>query len=333
MARYLSNINLSNNQLQNAALHPTATAPSSPVEGQVYFNTSSDKLFVYDGASWVDVSGDITSITAGAGLTGTGTSGDITLALTTTGVTAASYGSSTEIPTFTVDAYGRLTAAGTASITTTLTVAADSGSGDGVSLATDTFTISGTANEIETSISGDTVTIGLPNDVTIGNNLTVTGNLTVSGTTTTINTETINLADNIIVLNSNYAGSTPSENAGIEVERGTADNNVSVLWNEGTDRWTFTNDGTTYYNILTPSDIGTTITDREYVASIGDGVTLSYDVTHNLNTRDVVVQLFDNSTYDTVFADVVRTTVNYVTISFASAPSLNDIRVLITKVG
>lgn len=372
MARYLSNINLTNNQLQNAALHPTATAPANPVEGQVYFNTSSDKLFIYDGANWIDISGDITSITAGSGLTGTGTTGDITLdigqgngitvgadaisinaeatqfnfasgvltistgaigsdELAVTGVTAGSYGSSTEIPTFTVDQDGRLTAAGTASISTTLTVAADSGSGDGVSLATDTLTIAGTANEIETSISGDTVTIGLPNDVTIGNNLIVSGNLTVSGTTTTVNTETITLADNIITLNSNATGSA-TEDAGIEVERGD-DNNVAIIWDETNNRWTFTNDGVTYQNILLASEVASTITGREYSASIGDGATTSYTVTHNLNTRDVIVQLFDNSTYDTVFADVERTTVNTLTVSFASAPSLNDIRVLVTKIG
>jgi len=65
--------------------------------------------------------------------------------------------------------------------------------------------------------------------------LTVSGNLTVSGTTTTINTETINLADNLIVLNSNATGAA-SENGGIEVERGD-DTNVQVLWNETTDRW------------------------------------------------------------------------------------------------
>lgn len=331
MARYLSNINLSNNQLQNAALHPTATAPANPVEGQVYFNTGSNKLFIYDGTSWIDISGDITSITAGAGLTGTGITGDITLALTTTGVTAASYGSSTEIPTFTVDAYGRLTAAGTATISTTLTVAADTGSGDGVALATDTLTIAGTANEIETSISGDTVTIGLPSNVTISNDLIVSGNLTVSGTTTTVNTETINLADNIITLNSNATGSA-TEDAGIEVERGD-DTNVSIIWNETSNTWTFTNDGTTYYNIPTSTDLETSITDREYAVSIGDGAATSYTVTHNLNTRDVIVQLFDNSTYDTVFADVERTTLNTLTVAFASAPSLNDIRVLVTKIG
>jgi hypothetical protein len=80
-------------------------------------------------------------------------------------------------------------------------------------------------------------------------NLTLTGNLTVSGTTTTLNTETLTIDDNIIILNNNEAG-TPSVNAGIEVERGTS-TNVVLRWNETTDCWEFTNDGTNYQRIIT----------------------------------------------------------------------------------
>ena len=99
-----------------------------------------------------------------------------------------------------------------------------------------TITFSGTANEIEVSESSGTITVGLPDNVTIGNNLVVTGNLTVSGSTTTVNTETINLADNTIVLNSNATGSA-TENGGIEIERGD-DTNKTLLWNETSDKWT-----------------------------------------------------------------------------------------------
>ena len=75
-------------------------------------------------------------------------------------------------------------------------------SGTGAVTDAQTLTIAGTANEIETSASGQTLTIGLPNNVTVGNNLTVTGNLTVSGTTTTVSSNTVNIGDSILTLNS-----------------------------------------------------------------------------------------------------------------------------------
>jgi hypothetical protein len=85
--------------------------------------------------------------------------------------------------------------------------------------------------------------VAVTENLNVGGNFNVTGNtviggnLTVSGTTTTINTETIELADNIIVLNSNETAE-PTQNAGIEIERGT-DTNVSLLWDESVDKWTF----------------------------------------------------------------------------------------------
>jgi hypothetical protein len=348
--KYLTHIDLNKNQLQNAVIHPLGTAPSGPVEGQIYYNSTggNKKVYIYDGSAWTNISGDISAVVAGNALTGGGTDGSVTLnvavddstiaiasdalkvkdggigstQLAATSVTAGSYGSSSAIPTFTVDADGRLTAASTAAVSTTLDIAADSGTDNGVVLGTDTLTIAGTANEIVTSVSGDTITVALPDNVTIGGNLIVTGNLTVSGTVTTVNTETILLADNIITLNSNATG-TPSENAGIEIERGSS-TNVVLRWNETNDNWELTNDGSTYYDIATTAD--------SFKGSIGDGSATSYTVTHNLGTRDVLVELYDASSYETVIADVTRTSTSVVTVAFTVAPTSNDIRVLIRKI-
>jgi hypothetical protein len=146
-------------------------------------------------------------------------------------------------------------------ITGGATVVADSNNdtvtftaGTGVSLvaatSTDTITVTntgvtqltGTANEITVSASTGSITLGLPTNPTVAGNLTVTGDLTVNGTTTTLNTETLSIEDNIILLNGNVT-STPSTNAGIEVERGTSAN-ASLYWDETADKW-YVNDSTT----------------------------------------------------------------------------------------
>ena len=69
------------------------------------------------------------------------------------------------------------------------------------------------------------------------------------------------------------------------------------------------------------------------VASFGDGTATVFTITHSLNSRDVVVQVYDNATYDTVYMDVVRTTVNAITLTVAGpVPTLNQYRVLIQVV-
>ena len=87
------------------------------------------------------------------------------------------------------------------------------------------------------------------------NDVTVSGNLTVSGTTTSVNTETLTVDDNIVVLNNNVTGA-PTENAGLEIERGSS-TNVLLRWNETTDVWEITTDGTNYGTIATTGDITT----------------------------------------------------------------------------
>jgi hypothetical protein len=124
-------------------------------------------------------------------------------------------------------------------------------------------------NNYQQMITGDEVTIS--NDLIVSNDLVVNGNLTINGTTTTVNAEQVLIEDNILILNSNVSA-TPNTNAGIEIERGNQ-TNVQLLWNESTDKWQFTNDGVTYYDIS---------------SIIADSVTLGYhtvgDYIKNLTT-------------------------------------------------
>lgn len=70
----------------------------------------------------------------------------------------------------------------------------------------------------------------------LSGNLNVTGNLTVSGTRTYVNTTTLDIGDNIFTLNADLGAVAPSENAGIEIMRGTSAN-VQFIWDETNDRW------------------------------------------------------------------------------------------------
>ena len=99
----------------------------------------------------------------------------------------------------------------------------------------DSATITNLAN---TNLTGSQATLDSANIGTlrVTGNTVLDGNLTITGTETTVNTEIINLADNTIVLNSNATG-TPSEDAGIEIERGSSANK-SFLWDEGSEYWT-----------------------------------------------------------------------------------------------
>ena len=135
-----------------------------------------------------------------------------------------------------------------------------------------TVTVNGTANEVTVAENSGTYTIGLPDsasitselkvgggygstgttmryngDILTNGNLTVDGDLTVSGTTTTINTATLNISDNIIVLNNDVTG-TPTENAGLEVERGNVVN-AGFRWNEANDYWEATDSTGTFYQL------------------------------------------------------------------------------------
>ncbi len=124
-----------------------------------------------------------------------------------------------------------------ASVSEELTVSKLSSLDGGIDVNGAKFTVS-TAGAVHTD-----------SNLNVDGNATIGGDLTVTGTVISTATERIDLEDSVILLNSNATG-TPAgtQDAGLEVERGDS-TNVNLTWDESADRWTFSNDGTTFYNI------------------------------------------------------------------------------------
>lgn len=471
---YLNSIDLNKNELQNGVIHVLATAPTNPVAGQIYYNSTDTKLYFFDGTNWIDASGDIKSVT-------TNTSNQLTI--------TDPNGPNPRIDVVT----GAVTQSGTA-LATGADIYTYVTNAISTAISNISFTVSGTTNEVEVTNGasvgdGDTVTIGLPDSVSITQdlniaggtisldgvtgivdlgagtitldggtgNVTVGGDLTVNGTTTTVNSNTVTLDDPILTLGGDTAptvddnkdrgvefryhdgtsakigyfgyddstgkftfipdatntsevftgtkgsldvqnidlagsitsvdGSAPTAGqlligngtngdmelanltAGeaitvtdgdgsiqIAVEDSSATNKGAVIV-EGGDSITVTYAsgtatvnadsatttakgvveiateaealaGTSTTTVVTPAGLAA----RSWAGSIGDGASTSIQITHSLNTYDVIIQLYDTSTYETVYADVTRDSTTTATIAFATAPASSGIRVLVTKV-
>jgi hypothetical protein len=156
---------------------------------------------------------------------------------------------------------------GLTGIAATLDVSASSGQGISIDLKTQDLTIAGTANQITTSGSGQTITIGLPADVIIDNSLIVQGDLTVNGTTTTINTQNLAVEDQFILIASGSTG----VDAGLVVDNGGGTGPV-LSWDSSETRWGLTGSFSATQTTVAPDAyLSAVITaDNPYYAKVGN---------------------------------------------------------------
>ena len=225
------------------------------------------------GTDNIELGSESLTIAGGTGLSSVVTSGTATINLDDTAVTAGSYGSTTAIPVITVDAQGRLTSASTASITTTLSTAGNSGTGS-VALASQSLTVSGGTN-LTAAASGQTITVDLDGDVlgltsltvdnlkldgntlsstdgsntlyidpapedSDGGNLIIRGNLQVQGTQTIINSTTMSVNDLNIVLADSATGGAAADGAGITVGGAQfVGTKPAIIWDNSNTAWDF----------------------------------------------------------------------------------------------
>lgn len=260
--------------------------------------------------------GSFTTLAASGGITGNLT-GNVTGALTGNASTATTLATARTIA-LSGDVVGSVSFDGSANATITTAIQANS-----VALGTDTTGdyvagVGGTTNQITVTSSGgegSTPTLSLPSAVILPGSLQTTsdvivgGNLTVNGTTTTVNSNTVNIGDNTIVLNADETG-TPSQDAGIEIERGTSAN-VSWLWDETNDRWSagtqsiysgggFTGNltGDVTGNVSGNAGTATKLATARTLSLSGDATgSVSFDGSAN---ADIVVAVADNSHAHTI---------------------------------
>ncbi len=433
---YLNSIDLNRNELQDAQLirsqvenQPNdAAVGGTPVEGQLYFNTTDDVLKVYANGSWVEVGGGVISLTAGTYLTNSGTAEnptinhDATSRTDTSSTATPGYGATFNVvDSVTSNATGHVTAINVKTVTLP---ASDNTTYDLESLQVGSDVAVNLVGTNPNSL--DTVTLVAGTDITLtddgSNNITIdaanpdqtvtlTGEVTGSGTTSITTT----VADNVLDIDNFTAATIVIESEGIAgndndttlptsaAVKAYVDDSIvgGLVYQGGYDAatntpdldtspsasikkgWTYTvtadglffteqvrvgdviiaetdaptalADWTTVQNNIDLADASTvgignvaggtgisvsysagtatvmntdTNSDNTYAVAISDTAT----ITHNLASKDVIIQLYDVATGETVYADVVRAGNNTATITFASTPA-NNIKVLVQKIG
>jgi hypothetical protein len=354
---FVAPVDLLKNELQNARVQNLASAPSSPVEGQIYHNTTDHSFYFYDGSAWNRV--NTAYLLARATHTGTQTASTIS-------------DFDTQVRTSRLDQM----AAPTADVSLN-------------SHKITNLTDPTSAQDAATKAYADSLASGLSFKSPV--RAVSTSNITLSGAQT-IDGVSIIAGDRVLV-----AGQTTGANNGIYVAAAGAwarstDADTSAEVKAGTAL--FVDEGTTYGDtqwVLTTNDAitlgttsltftqfggGTTYTADEtslhltgtqfsikstyvlpvaqggtnattaaaartslsaatvFAATIGDGSATSFNVDHSFNTRDVIVQVYQAATpWAQVFADVTLSTVNRAVVAFATAPATNAYRVVVQGLG
>jgi hypothetical protein len=243
--KFLANLNLSQNELQNARVQNLTTtqinAISAPVEGQIAYDTTLDVLKYYNGTSWSTLStgaGTVTSVTGTGAIASTGgTTPAISIADATTSVKGAvqlsdSTSTTSSIlaatPTAVKSAYDL--AAGKASTANKLSDFAATTSAELASVISDE---TGTG----ALVFANTPTLVTPNiGAATGTSLTLSGDLTVNGTTTTVNSTTVTVDDKNLELGSVASPTDAGADGGGITLKGATDK--TITWIDATDAWT-----------------------------------------------------------------------------------------------
>lgn len=337
MPKYLAPIDLNNNELQNAVIQNLATAPANPIKGLVYYNTTDNDFYIYNGETWDSLT--------------TGISDYNLLSNIPITVISNTFKLSKNPPT--IDSMGVYKVSGSISIYSNL-YNVRSGLifyNDNNTIIIDGDNITLLHNE-DGVVTSKTVLTEIPDlsDTYINNNQkgVANGIATLDDSGLIPSEQLPSYVDDVIegyYKDGNfYSGNTYE----YEITPETGKIYVDLSTNQEY-RWS----GSTYISISNPIDIATendattgtnntkvmtplrtkqAIDSRSYQSNIGDGSSTSFKIEHNLNSKNIIVRLYDNTSNEEIYTDVYISDDNYITINTSVAPSENAIKVVIFKV-
>lgn len=300
-------IDLNGNEIRNVILQNLASDPTGLGEGHMYWNSGDNQIKVFNGSTFENlgtsgallIANDLSDLnSAGTARSNLGL-GDSAIKDTGTGSGDVAAGDHT---------HAQLHTQGTDTGTTSSTFEFDVGGGDSV-------LVKAVSGAFHVRNPGDTDFADLRCE-----------NLIVEGTTTTLNSEEVNIGDSNILLNKDITAAAQNSDGGVSVKRLQSDDTTQepavVGWDESGKRWTQTiipGDGNSVIKYLA----------SRYAENVGDGSATSFNVDHELNTKDVTVSVYKISTGEQWLVDVTTSTVDRVVLAFASAPASAEFRVVV----
>lgn len=322
--KFLVSIDLGKNEIQNAVAQVLGSAPSSPAPGQFYYDSTAQAILWHTSSGWVN------PLSRG-NHTGTQTASTIS-------------DFDTQVRTSRLDQMAAPTAALNLNNQRITNLAAPTAATDAA-----------TKGYVDAAVNGldwkQSVRVATTADITLSGLQTIDGVSVQAGDRVLVKNQSTAAQNGIYVAASGAWTRATDADSDAEVTSG-----MAVMVTEGTTQgdtqWVLTtNDpitlGTT---TLSFSQIGastsytqgtgisiagnvisvdTAVVARKFAQTIGNGSSSSITVTHNLGTQDVIVQVYEIATNETVECDVIRSSTTQVTLGFAVAPANNSLRVVV----
>lgn len=324
--KFLSGIDLAGTEIQNAVLQVLGADPGGATQGRMYFNSVADRPLFRTTSAFID-------LTARANHSGTQLANTIS-------------DFDTQVRTSRLDQMAAPTADVSLNSRKLTSVANGTAAGDAVNFG-----------QLQEVLNGrqfkDAVRAATTANITLSGLQTIDGITLVAGNRVLVKNQTTASQNGIYVVASGaWTRATDADNTTADSEVKTG---MTVMVSEGTtqadQQWSLTTNGaiTLGTTALTFAQTGTGSTYTQGTGIVISGNTVSVDtavvprkfavtlstsatslaVTHNLNTLDVQVQVYELATGETVECDVVRSTVNQVTLGFVTAPTINTLRAVV----